>query len=227
VSVRGPLGGSRPARALLGALAAALALVVGAPGARAEDLDASARARADLAFSEWRLSALDGILAGATSALDREPLLVRDAFWRPVAPGALPPREDEGDSLSHRRAAWLRARFAARTDAPRDPYPVPRAGEEEPYPRITALVLDRVRRETRGAADLETGSPLAEAAWASALVADRRTAYDGFPADPAASARLASATARNRVLGLVAVGVLLVGWAFAYRAAGRSRTAVA
>jgi hypothetical protein len=201
----------------------AFALCVGLAGAaRAEGLDADARERADVAFSEWRLGALDGILAGAESAADLEPLLVRDLFWRPTSGGAAGGDVRDDGSLSARRAAWLRARrFSLGGDRSRDPYPTPAPGEVEPYPRITALVLDRVRRETRGASGLEDASPLADAPWAREVLVARRSAHDGFPVDPVASKRLASAMSRNRGLGLVAVAVLLAGAAVAWRRVGR------
>jgi hypothetical protein len=192
-----------------------------APCARAERLDETARARADAAFSEWRLADLDAILEGGSTPLDLEPLLVRDLYWRPDARferGGRP--EASGQGLSERRWAWLSSGGKDPAGG-RIPYPVPGPGETEPYPRITALVLDRVHREGPGARGLSEGSPLAAAGWARGHLDTRRAAFTGYPPDAAAARRLASATSRNRALGLGAVAVLLAAWAVAFRAARR------
>ncbi|MDA1193855.1 MAG: hypothetical protein O2894_01585, partial [Planctomycetota bacterium] len=71
--------------------------------------------------------------------------------------------------------------------------PLPAAGEEEPYPLIDALVRDRIRRETLGAAGLPEDGPLAryaaahdggrtpEEAWVLTYAMDmQRRCYVGY-----------------------------------------------
>lgn len=119
------------------------------------EVSETVRRMAERAFLEGRLGDLDEILAGATSQADRLPVLLRDHWWRPRPgrkPAALQP-ETGLDDLARARLAWLRA------PAPKPPYPTA-GGGGDPYPVITALVQDRLRRETRGHEGLPEDGPL-------------------------------------------------------------------
>ena len=133
-----------------------------APAARADGIDAETRRRAEIAFYEGRLWALDEILRDATGDSDRLPLLVRDAWWR----GPVPPTGawvdlvrgdvDEAFLLLAARNRWLGAGGGG-------DWPV--AGDaDDPYPLLTALIQDRLRRELVGSAGLPEDGPI-EAWW--------------------------------------------------------------
>jgi len=133
--------------------------------ARAEEPDAETRRRAEYAFYVGRLWDLDGILGrpdAPQAAADRLPLLVRDLWWRgPVVPGegvaAYPPGDpDPAHALAQARLAWLGA-------GGRGPWPVDER-VQDPYPLLTALVQDRIRRERVGSAGLPDDGPI-EAWW--------------------------------------------------------------
>ncbi len=220
---------ARPILVALGALAVALAvtIAVAAPAA-AGPASAEARARAETAFCDGRLDDLDAALGAGTTPADLEPLILRDHWWR-VRTGAVRPTiEGIDDSLSARRIRWCLDRFERRNT----PYPMPRDGEVDAYPRLTLLVLDRLRRETLGAAGLPEAGPLWDAKdealqYVWRWYGDR--AYrgpslaslspDDRAATEAAQARFEAVVARNRrlavggVLGFVllagAVGVVL------------------
>jgi hypothetical protein len=216
---------------------AVLAVVLGAAAAgaaRGDALSDEARRRADEVFAaaacgQALYADLDVVLRGATEPLDREPLLVRELYWRPAGQGSgrvaeIPPSDD----LAGRRRAWLAGKGRDAQGALAD-YPLPAAGEAEPYPRITALVLDRVRRERSGYRD-ESSSPLTSHAWAQEPILDARarvlrgtTDADRSPEERDARARRERATGRNRLLGLAAVGGLVLLTALAYRRVGRVR----
>lgn len=206
-------------RPLLVALLAFAGLVLAAPAA-AGPASAEARFRAETAFCDGRLDDLDAALGVGTTPADLEPLVLRDHWWR-VRPGAARPTiaPDDG-SLSARRIRWCLDRQARRDT----PYPLPRDGEVDTYPRLTLLVLDRLRRETRGAEGLPEASPLWDARdealqYVWRWYGDR--AYRGpslaalSPEDRAATevaqARFEAVVARNRALavgGVLALGIV-------------------
>lgn len=144
-------------------LAVALAAALGACPSRAragEPLPDETRRRAEDAFVSGRLDDLDAALGTSTAPIDLEALAVRDLYWRPRggAAAALPAAAFDG-SLSGRRLAWLRD--ASRLSAPGEvPYPMPAAGETDPWPLVTALVLDRLERESVGDASRAMGERL-------------------------------------------------------------------
>lgn len=150
--------------ALLLLLLAATA-VAEAPRALAEEgLDASTRRRAELAFFEGRLWDLDGLLAatGGQTDPDHLPILVRDRWWRghrEGARGSIEPARGDADpafELFLARLRWL-------AGGGEGPWPVS-AAVEDPYPLLTALIQDRIRRERIGSAGLPADGPL-EAWW--------------------------------------------------------------
>jgi hypothetical protein len=200
------------------ALAALVVGVAWTGDASAEELSEEARRAADAAFADWRHGRLDTILEGAAGAVDQEPLWVRDLYWRPDALArhrlTQAPTPPDVPPLAKRRRDWLRSGGKDRDGRPLD-YPTPDAGEVEPYPRITALVLDRLRRERMGVAGLPDDGPLAREEWAKDLVGLVRVAYrpdaatTRTAADREVEDRRAGATRRNRLLGLAAVVALL------------------
>jgi hypothetical protein len=142
----------RPRRAVL--LACLLAAVgTGEARAEPEPLSPEARRRAERAFFLGRLEDVEEILGASGAPVDREPLEVLHRFWRP---GTRPSSDPVDGSLSSRRIRVLRSAASW----PTDEYPVPAAGEVEPHPLLTALVLDRLRRESKGISGLPAESPL-------------------------------------------------------------------
>ena len=192
--------------------------------AGADGPTAEMRARLDEAFTDGRMSELESLAVPGEEPVSVEPLAVRDLFWRPVT-GPRSWKDPRGDldptGVSARRIAWLRAHAAARLRGEpglADPYPMPGAGEDEPYPRLTAWVLDRLLRETEGSDSLGKDGPLGalpddELAeyWVRAF---RRPAYAGPGADGDQDAEARAKTAavragvtRAKVWGFVSVGV--------------------
>ena len=145
-------------RRLLGAVGG-LALLLAAGTARADPLSEAARARAEETFLGGRPQDLDGTLGTGTRPIDVELLAVRDLLWRPAPPSRPWPAAD--GSLSSRRIAWLVEHARARAEGRPTPedYPGPGPGEVDAYPRATALVLERLRRESEGASGLPEASP--------------------------------------------------------------------
>lgn len=206
-------------RPRLVALLAFAGLALAAP-AEAGPASAEARFRAETAFCDGRLDDLDAALGTGTTSADLEPIVLRDHWWRTRSGAARPSIDPGDDSLSARRIRWcLDGR--GRRDTP---YPLPRDGETDRYPRITLLVLDRLRRETRGAEGLPEASPLWDAkdealqyVWRwygerayrgpslAALAAEDRAATE------AAQARFEAVVARNRVLAVGGVLALALG----------------
>jgi hypothetical protein len=202
-----------PARRARRALAIALAVGGLAVGGRASGDDSPAdrrREEIEHAFAEQRF---DDVEALAQEAGEAEPLLVLRRFWRRAeAPPEATPLPTT--ALGRRRADWLERRRP-----PDDPTPYPRAAPEETdrFPRITALVLDRLKRERDGARGLPDASPLASAhgdPFREFLAAIAAPAFLGDAAAPAAptdehARRVDAVAARNRLLGLVGLGALL------------------
>lgn len=139
----------------LASLSLAAALLSAATVAQAEEgLSDKTRVRAEHAIVDGRQQDLPGILQDATTPRDRFPLEL-DAHWWRRTPAEVAPRDDiSDDTLDGRRIAWARA------GGTKLPYPVPSGGADEPYPLLTALVEERIRRETVGAAGLPQDSPL-------------------------------------------------------------------
>lgn len=197
------------------AAAMASAFLHAVPAGADGPLPEGARRRAEDAFALGVLEEVETSLRGGTSDVDLEPLRVRDAWWRPAA-GATPPVPKDIDALSGRRLVWLRT-------GGKGPYPVAGAGETEPYPLLTALVLDRQRRETRGAARLLAETPLralvahseparyfVETLLPSALAGKPEAPDDGERSRRAETQALA---VRNRSLAGAALGALLAAGA--------------
>jgi hypothetical protein len=203
----------------------ALVVALGAaPAAGAAPASPEARRRAEDAFVVGRLDDLEASVGAGTTPADRELLAVRDLFWRPARAGFGVP--DDDGSLSARRIAWLAGHAArwggagAATAEP--PYPLPVAGETDPYPRVTALVLDRLRRESEGAEGFPAASPLAGLgdanldgflAWYGRRGWQGASAQDLSGEDRAAQeqldARFHALAARNRWLAWAALAAFL------------------
>ena len=226
----------RRGRLLLGGLVGGLTLLCGSAEAGPEPLPAATRQRAEDAFVLGRTEDLDAILGTGRTSVDREPLAVRDLFWRPVEgpPVDVPSADDR--TLSGRRIAWLSRVAAERAGgAPvRSPYPAPEAGETDPYPRLTALVRDRIRREMGGAHGLPEQSPLAAAgdpALTAFLNTYARHAYLGVAESElseeerkearAKRARIDEVEGRNVLLAVAGLLALVLGSALAGRRVGR------
>lgn len=228
MSVPAPRRSARARVVVATALVAALGAIVAAP-ATAGPVSEAARRRAEDAFVAGRPEDLDAILGTGTTPADLEPIVVRDAVWRPLPAGSLPEAPEDDGSLSARRIRWcLEAHAAGRTIS--SDYPRARPGETDPYPRLTALVLDRARREERGPTGLPDASPIA-------AVDDEtlrwfvqwfyRPAFDPThrapdEAERADRARTAEVAARNRTLALASVGGLclvcvVAGWGLSRR----------
>jgi hypothetical protein len=146
---------------LLAVLATALLPTVG----RADDLPLEVRLDGEQTFLLGRPDLLEERMEGASTPLDRWPFALRDLWWRPD-PARRPAYEADANAatgLLARRYAWLLGGGAG-------PYPTPEAGEADPWPALSALVLDRVRRETEGAHGYPDQSPIAtlapHSAWA-------------------------------------------------------------
>ena len=168
------------------------------------------------AFLDERFDDVFGLTAN-----DRfEPLMLVTEFWRPRAVvRGTPPAPTP---LLARRMTWVRA-------GGRGPYPMPAADETDVFPRITGLVLDRLRRESSGAAGLPEGSPLAalrDSTVQEFLRLDMKPALRG--PDPGArtadekalAERVREVARRNLWIALLGVAGLLVaagGWLFATR----------
>jgi len=136
-------------RCLLPVLLVLLGLALCASAAPAAEFAPEARHRAENAFLQGRLRDLDRILKGAASPLDRFPLWLRDTYWR-SGPRKTPLQEGDR-ALFQASLAWIRE--------PEGPHPLGHGGGD-PYPILTALVRDRLRREHRGGLGLPEESPL-------------------------------------------------------------------
>jgi hypothetical protein len=208
----------RATRVLAGFVVAAGAVVGASPADADGPVSEGARRRAEDAFALGMLEAVEASLRGGSSDVDLEPLRVRDVWWRPAG-GASAPVPKDLESLAGRRLVWLRA-------GGQGPYPTPTAGESDPYPLLTALVLDRQRRETRGAARLLEETPLAPLAARSDparyfLETTLTGALRGLTeaADETQKARRAETralAARNQALAAAALGALLAAGALSF-----------
>lgn len=224
---------TRVAVAALAAVGGLALAVAAAPPAAAGPASAEARARAETAFCDGRLDDLDAALGTGTTPADLEPLVVRDHWWRPRRGAAAPALDAADGSLSARRIRWCLAGASA-ADAP---YPMPRDGEVDAYPRLTRLVLDRLRREALGAEGLPEASPLWDAPDETLQYVWRwygERAYRGpslasLPpedraATEAAQARFEDVVARNRALAVGGVlGLVLLAGAVLLRLGARRK----
>jgi hypothetical protein len=228
---RGSVATSRRPAACV--VAAGLALLALAGSASAGPVSDAARERAQNAFIVGRVQDLDAILGAGTTPADAEPLYLRDVVWRPMATTPRPPPDD--GSLSSRRIRWMVEEFATGR-APLSAYPLPKAGEADPYPRLTGLVLERAWRESRGARGLPDDGPLPPLHdemldWLDTTYA--KPLYQGdvthlLPPEAqaeerAARGRLADAAERARSIALVSVGGLVLAATAAGLLLGRGR----
>ncbi len=205
------------------------------------------RRAAEEAFVRGRYDDVAVLLAGATTAEDAEPLAVLDLWWRPLgraAPATGPATPLPGGRLARARRDRLRgagggpapppqprppARGPPRPGPPR--YPMPGPDERDPWPRVTALVLDRLRRTTAGASGLPEESPLralkdpyldvildevAKPAYAGPQ--PQRWSPEDREAQRVVDAGMRRVAARNRLVALATLGILLAGAGFALRA---------
>jgi hypothetical protein len=208
---------------LLAVVGATFVASVSSRATSADPATDDARRVAEEAFVVGRLQDLDAILGSGTTATDAEPFFVRDGIWRPTRIERTPPPDD--GSLSSRRIRWIVEAFVPRK-AGLDAYPLPNGDEADPYPRITALVRDRARRESVGLAGLPEASPLAAVPDEMIRWLGQRFAHAAFPdsvrpSDTAedrqaareaahARSRVEDLAARNRLLAIAAVGGIVL-----------------
>ncbi|MGE0191924.1 MAG: hypothetical protein AB7T63_07750 [Planctomycetota bacterium] len=136
-------------RRVASGIALALALALGAAGARADDGEDAAlvaaragqRAAIERLAAEGRWEEMDSVLPTGPGAVEAWALELRDRWWRPTDATDRPvlPKGDVTGDVMARRWAWLAA-------GGEDPHPLPAAGEDDPWPILAALVLDRQRR---------------------------------------------------------------------------------
>ncbi len=167
-----------------------LVSVAGAERAWAREPSPAVRTSMELAVLEGRARDVATIrkAAKADGPLGLWPQAVLDLWWRPD-PSVQKTYEalvgGDVNGLMGERYRWL---FAA---PPRGDYPMPTDGATDPYPVLSALILDRVHRDRIGLAGLPERSPLNEhrehpnerVAWfANAAENDMaRTYYGGLP----------------------------------------------
>ena len=130
---------------LIASLVALGAASVAPSAARADDEAKAKRLRAaEHDMLDGRIRLVEDAVGNGTTALERLPLVLADHWWRIAAPSEETPDPAGADELTTRRLAWARAR------AYEPPYPVPGGGAEDPLPLLTALMQDRIHRETIG-----------------------------------------------------------------------------
>ena len=187
------------------------------------------RRAAEEAFVRGRYDDVAVLLAGATTAEDAEPLAVLDLWWRPLgraAPATGPATPLPGGRLARARLDHLGGAGGGPARAP-----PPRPPARGPPPRGTALVLDRLRRTTAGASGLPEESPLralkdpyldvildevAKPAYAGPQ--PQRWSPEDREAQRVVDAGMRRVAARNRLVALATLGILLAGAGFALRA---------
>lgn len=115
--------------------------------ARAEDVLTKQRLlHAEHDFVDGRLGDVPRAVDGGTTPVEQLPVEIARHWWRrtPVTE-RLAPIEGDGTALALQRIAWARAGAYA------PPYPMPAGGgAEESLPLLTALIQDRIHRETIG-----------------------------------------------------------------------------
>ena len=229
----------RKRRAILAALLVAAAAGAGRPVLAGPPTEADLRA-AEEAFVHGRYEDVAVLLAGAETAEDAEPLAVLDLWWRPlrrdppvfaVAGGPAAPLP--GGRLAAARLEYLRAAAKATVAGGAGPYPPPRSDERDPWPRVTALVLDRLRRTTVGVSGLPEDSPLralkdpyldillddvAKPAYAGPQSVVERWSPEDRDAQRRTDANVRRVALRNRLTALAALAVLVGGAGFALHA---------
>jgi hypothetical protein len=147
---------------LLVLLAAVLAAT---PAVLADGLPPEARRGAEQEFLIGRPDLLEDRLEGAETAEDLFPFALRDLWWRggPDAEvrAGFEAAAAGATGVTARRYAWLLGGGAG---------PYPAATGEDPWPVLTALVEERLRRERDGPEGLPGAGPLARleapASWA-------------------------------------------------------------
>lgn len=239
-----------------GLLIACLWLAIAAP-AHAEGLTAEQRRAITLAFLEGNPSALHDLRPTGRNADDWFPLILYEHWWRPPStteppePRTLPEQAlfpdteaRRASSLTRRRIDWIAA------PDPKPVYPMPGAGETDPWPVLSALVLDRTLRERGGVAAVLEHDPLGELTsslrrqqdagtltmeqehqlwWLDQARNDISYSYAGEPpteAQRAAEAEGRAIARRNLVVALLALA-LLIGVPIAIGRRARARGASA
>ncbi len=117
------------------------ALGLGLTAVRSSEADDDARATLERLALENRWDEFEA--AGTRTPATSWAWRIRDAFWRPSGAAENPETAPVPDGdLAARRARWADA--VARGEV--GPIPAPNEGQTEPWPVLTALVADRMRR---------------------------------------------------------------------------------
>lgn len=151
-------------RRALATLLAALALAIGATPTRGDPPpeDPDADALAERAFAVGDLEHRRGEPVEGADPVAQAIAWIRDALWRPVvAPPPLLPAAP-ADAVRSQAAWLLRTDAASRSGATLPDRPATAPGVTPPLPVVSALVLDRIRRERDGLHSAANDGPLAE-----------------------------------------------------------------
>ncbi|MDJ0973820.1 MAG: hypothetical protein QNJ98_05125 [Planctomycetota bacterium] len=217
---------------------ALLCLVV--PSAHAEELTAEQRHAIVMAYLEGNPTGLRALLPSGRNADDWFPMILFEHWWRPPTvaeppePSTLPEQEIWPDSADRKASALTRRRIDwIAAPGPKAAYPMPQAGETDPWPVLTALVQDRLLREQGGLAAVRAADPLGKLAerfrqaqaagtlskhrehqlwWIDQARNDFSYGYDGDPLTPdqVASKEEGEAIARrNLILALISLLLLI------------------
>jgi hypothetical protein len=204
-------------------------LAVIARVAPCDPVSAAARARAEDAFVGGRPQDVDAAIGASTDPDDAALIALRDLCWRPTPERT---HDAKGSGLAGRRVAWLLREQRDRRDGRTPPtgFPTPGPGETDAYPRVTALLQERLARERDGGDGLPESSP----AWATGDPALRgfiddyaRDAWRTGPPSPGATppdapgAALRALGRRNTVVASVVLGLFLLASFLALRWAER------
>lgn len=218
---------SRTLGVLLGSAAAFALAWTRVPCASADDgsLDVAA---AERAFAVGDLDARRGERIETSDDVARAIAWLRDTVWRPGPESAMRVDFDPAD----RATAWA-VKLASWAGTPASsPPPVPSA---DPFPVITALVLDRVRREREGRHSTRDDGPLAAVAthedvgaflngWVPAAYGGPAASTDVDTAEAHRhAAAIRDAAVRSRWIAAAAVGGLGILAALAGWLGGRTR----
>lgn len=226
---------------------------IAAPAAHAEEFTPEEKHAITMAFLEGNpehAARYEPRDEGADAWL---PTLLYEYWWRPV------PRKEarilpdvflrdgarKAKGLTGRRVAWIAAPH------PKPPYPMPKAGESDPWPVLSALVQDRWIREAQGLEGVMRENPLGTLAaafrkrqvagtlseneahqlwWVDLARNDFSYSYQGDP--PTAEQREALETGRaiadrNLIVALLALLLLIAAPIVVGLRAGRAGTASA
>ena len=137
----------------------ALATLASGPATAEDDAGAPWRAWVQKEFLQGRLDQpfVDAALWEAEDPVALWPLALRDLWWRP-APD--PDRRRHYEGAARSAPEVLQPPYQWLLDGGAEAFPAPPAASD-PWPVLTALILDRQRRERRGRAGLPDESPLA------------------------------------------------------------------